>query len=457
MVFKNFRLNLIIRVIALSLTILLFWQQAFQQQDSFFLTTMLTFGLIVVQIYTLIRFVNTTNREIAGFLESIRYDDFSHTYPVKRDGSSLDMLKHEFNKVMRKFREIRAEKEAQYHYLKTIVQHVGIGIITFDSQGNVQIINAAAKRLLRIQQLNNINQLRSISEPLVTHFKDLKTGGRELVKLDLQDSMVQLSVYAIELTLRGDEFKLVSLNNISSELEEKEMEAWQNLIRVLTHEIMNSVTPISSLAATVEEDLNEQLNNDLEINQISNDDIEDLHMAVKTIHRRSESLIRFVNDFRNLSRIPTPKFAEFPVKELFDGIVTLHRIDMEREGIQMNCSVKPENLELYADHDLMEQVLINLVKNAIQALASDDSTTTEPRIDFTAEINDQGKVMIIVRDNGPGIEEEALQKIFIPFFTTKKSGSGIGLSLSKQIIRKHAGVISVKSVVNAGTEFTIKI
>lgn len=455
MVFKNFRVNLIIRVVALTLTILLLGQQLYD--ESFFLTQLLTFGLIVLQVYSIIRFVDTTNREIAGFLESIRYDDFSHTYPVKRDGSSLDMLKQEFNKVMRKFREIRAEKEAQYHYLKTIVQHVGIGIITFDKQGNVQIINAAAKRLLRIHQLNNVNQLRSISEPLVTSFKELKTGGRDLVKLDLQDSMVQLSIYAIELTLRGDEFKLVSLNNISSELEEKEMEAWQNLIRVLTHEIMNSVTPISSLAATVEDDLNEQLNNNLEINQISNDDIEDLHMAVKTIHRRSESLIRFVNDFRNLTRIPTPQFDHFPVQDLFYEIITLHKIDLEKEGIQLNCEVRPDTLELYADRALIEQVLINLIKNAIQALASDDSTTTEPRIDFTARVNEHSKVEIIVRDNGPGIEEEALQKIFIPFFTTKKSGSGIGLSLSKQIIRKHAGTISVKSVINAGTEFAIKL
>lgn len=455
MVFKNFRVNLIIRVVALTLTILLLGNQLYG--DTFYVTQLLTFGLIVLQVYSIVRFVDTTNREIAGFLESIRYDDFSHTYPVKRDGSSLDMLKVEFNKVMRKFREIRAEKEAQYHYLKTIVQHVGIGIITFDKHGNVQIINAAAKRLLRIHQLNNINQLRSISEPLVTSFRDLKTGGRDLVKIETGDYMVQLAVYAIELTLRGDEFKLVSLNNISSELEEKEMEAWQNLIRVLTHEIMNSVTPISSLAATVESDLNEQLHNDMEINQISNDDIEDLHMAVQTIHRRSESLIRFVSDFRNLARIPTPKFGHFDVKELFGQIVTLHRIDLEQHGIQMNCEVKPENMQLYADHDLMEQVLINLVKNAIQALASDDSQATEPRIDFTAHINDQGKVVITVRDNGPGIDEEAIQKIFIPFFTTKKSGSGIGLSLSKQIVRKHAGTISVKSVVNAGTEFVIKL
>ncbi len=456
--FKNFKFNIIFRVVLLTLTILLFGRLIYDS-DASALTRLLISVVVIVQVISMIYFLDTTNREVVGFLNSIKYDDFSRTYPTKKTGTSIDLLNAEFNKVIKKFREIRAEKEAQYHYLKTIVQHVGIGIITFDKDGNIQIINTAAKKLLKVSQIKNVSQLGRISPPLVSSIYSLKTGGRDLIKIDTNGNNVQLAIYAIELTLRGEEFKLISLQNIQSELEEKEMEAWQNLIRVLTHEIMNSVTPISSLAATVEDDLHAQLTNDSEINTISNDDIEDLHLSVKTIHRRSKGLIRFVSDFRNLTKIPEPKREVFKVKEFVDQIVTLHKIDVERAQVNLMSSVEPADMTLNADRELIEQVLINLVKNAIQALELDDEKEegVEKVIHFDAYRNDKNQVVIIVADNGPGIEEEAMAKIFIPFFTTKKSGSGIGLSLSKQIIRKHGGTINVKSTINEGTTFIIKL
>jgi len=451
--FKNFKFNLVFRVIVITLTVFLFSNLVYN--DSFFLNQLLVLGLIVFQVISLIQFLDKTNKEIATFLSSIQYDDFTHTYSTKPTGTSVDLLNQEFNKVIKKFREIRAEKEAQHHYLKTIVQHVGIGIITFDKEGKIQIINTAAKKLLKINQVKNVNQLSRISQPLVNTFFELKTGGRDLVNIENQGEKVQLAIYAIELTLRGEDFKLVSLQNIHSELEEKEMEAWQNLIRVLTHEIMNSVTPISSLAGTVEDELFEHLQSQ-NGNQMKHEDIEDIHLAIQTIHRRSDGLIRFVSDFRNLTRIPQPKIEKYSAQEIFDQIVMLLKNELNKSKIRLITRVEPPSLFLFIDKEMMEQVLINLLKNAIQALESDDETKDKV-INFSAQQNEKGETLIIVKDNGPGIEEEALTKIFIPFFTTKKHGSGIGLSLSKQIIRKHNGTINVKSEAKQGTEFIIRI
>ncbi len=423
--------------------------------DSLGLSKVLVFGLTVTQVYFIYQFLERSNREVVGFLASIKWDDFSHTYPENKSDSSLDELYAEFNKVMKKFREIRAEKEAHHQYLKTIVHHVGIGIITFEPNGEVQIINAAARKLLNIKQLKNIAQLKEVNAELVEKLKSLRTGGRDLIRIGSDDTEIQLAVYAIELVMQGQEFKLISLQNIQSELEEKEMEAWQNLIRVLTHEIMNSVTPISSLAGTMESDMEEWLKNGQNVNSITNEQVEDFHTALHTIHRRSDSLIKFVSDFRNMTHITLPKLEEVCVRELVGHVIALLKPDIEKSGVALECNIS-EEIKINIDTQQIEQVLINLVKNAIQALAENDDEGKPKKLTVKAAHRSEGGAVISIIDNGPGIEEEALKKIFIPFFTTKKNGSGIGLSLSKQIMRYHQGSISVKSIVNQGTEFNLK-
>jgi two-component system, NtrC family, nitrogen regulation sensor histidine kinase NtrY len=454
MAFKSFKAALIIRVVLLIGSIFLLTHLYYN--DSYDLTKALVIGMIGYQVYALFHYLDKSNREIANFLSSIQYDDFSNTYTYRNTGGSIDLLYEQFNNVMKKFRDIRAEKEAQYTYYKTIVQHVGIGIITFDKHGEIQMLNTAAKNLLQIGQIKNISNLKSISQVLVDGFFMLKTGGRDLIKIERNGEEVQLAIYAIELTMRGEEFKLISLQNIKSELEEKEMEAWQNLIRVLTHEIMNSVTPISSLAGTVESELGLQLKNGDKVNRITNEEIQDLYLAVQTIHRRSESLIKFVSDFRNLTRLTMPKLAQTKVRDLLDHVLMLLKYEIERGEIKLTYKVEPKNLEVLVDKEQIEQVLINLVKNAIQALEENDEMDKEKLLIISANGLENNSVSISITDNGPGIEEDALKKIFIPFFTTKKSGSGIGLSLSKQIMRQHKGSISVKSVINQGTEFVLR-
>jgi two-component system nitrogen regulation sensor histidine kinase NtrY len=453
--FNNFKVILGVRIGLLVLTIFLLVNSFYV--DSYGLTKILLILALGFEIQLLIKFLDKTNQELTGFLNSIKYDDFSHTYTTKKTGGSQDLLYEEFNKVIKKFRSIRTEKESQYQYLRTIVQHVAIGIITFDKDGEVQIINAAAKNLLKIDLLKNVSHLNEVSENLVSSILDLRTGGRDLIKIERNGEEVQLSIYAIELVQMNKEFKLISIQNIKSELDEKEMDAWQNLIRVLTHEIMNSVTPISSLAATIEGELESRMKDGVvDVSTLNSEDFDDFYQSLKTIHNRSESLIKFVSDFRNLTRIPMPKPEEVEVCELLNHIVSLMKHDIKRSDIELTTYVEPKDLMLYVDKEQIEQVLINIVKNAIQALASHDEHEGQKRLNINATINQDDKIQIGIKDNGPGIEEEALKKIFIPFFTTKKSGSGIGLSLSKQILRKHNAIITVNSEIEKGAEFLLK-
>lgn len=451
MAYKDLRSNVTIRIILIVINAFAIVYLTYE--GALYLTIILLWGALIYQVIKLISLINNINSEVFNFLRSIKYDDFSHTYPVSGDGSSQDLLNAEYNKVMAKFKEIRAEKEAQYHYFRTIVQHLGIGIITFKKDGEIQIINTAAKRLFQIDQAKNIQQLISISPGLVSSFLSLKTGGRDLIKIEQNGEIINVAIFVIELNLRGEEFKLVSVQNIQNELEEKEMEAWQNLIRVLTHEIMNSVTPISSLAKTVDDEIITLADKITHGDEVKEEDLDDLHMAMQTIEKRSKGLIKFVTDFRNLTRIPAPVAADVKVKEIFEQLKILFKKNIEENKIYIKF--QNEAISINADKNLIEQVLINLIKNAIEAFENDDRDKNK-EIKVEAFYDNKQRVIIKVSDNGPGIDNEALDKIFIPFFTTKRNGSGIGLSLSRQIIRQHGGTITVKSESNKGTDFYLR-
>jgi len=450
--FNDFRVQVTIRVIGIALTIYLFIQSI--NQNFFIVTILLALGLIIYQTLSLINFVDKANQAIRAFFESVKKNDLAQSYSHIEESGYSEALKNEFRALIDKLTEARSKKDSQYQYLKNIVQHVGIGILTFNRYGMIQIINTAAKKLLKIEQIAHIDELKSLSPVLVENFKTLKTGGRNLVKIDYGGDVVQLSIYAIELALQGEEFKLISLQNIQSELEENEMEAWQKLVRVLTHEIMNSVTPISSLANTVEGEIMSFIKhcNGAHYCDIDVDELNDMHMAIQTIQRRSEGLIRFVSDFRNLTHIPKPQFRMVSVKELLSQVHMLMKKEMEENNVVYSQTVSPENLTINADPELIQQVLINLVKNAIQALHEHENK----RIEVKSYPDDKGRVVISVKDNGPGIEEDAQSRIFIPFYTTKKAGSGIGLSLSRQIMRQHLGSINVKSKIDEGAEFILR-
>lgn len=447
--YNQFKFNLLLRIAAISFSAFLLAE--FIQDSLIQLSTLLICALIIFQLFSLLKFLDINRELIVQFIKQEPSKNQVQSDTPAWTGKEDQELIQRYNLLQQKLSNLRNEKDAQSQYLKTIVQHLGIGLMTFDRTGNIQIINTTAKKLLKVKHLKNISGLAEFSEPLVNSFQSLKTGDQDLIKIQHEGYTYQLSIYAIELTLKGEPFKLITLQNIQSELEEKEMEAWQNLIKVLTHEIMNSVTPISSLAATVDGDLSNNIEENKDHYEINKEDLDDIHQAIQTIQRRSEGLIRFVSDFRNLTRIPIPQLKEVRVKEIFQRVITLLKHDLDQDNISVFTSIKPAELLLKVDPELIEQVMINIVKNAIQALEEEP----QKEIKLSAR-RDKNNVTIRIKDNGAGIDEEALGKIFIPFFTTKKNGSGIGLSLSKQIMRQHKGAIKVVSNLDVGTEFSLR-
>ncbi|SFE44606.1 sensor histidine kinase [Thermophagus xiamenensis] len=449
--FNNFRINYITRTILLTATIFGF---SFLWYNTNLTMTLILVGLLIVfQIVAMIFYVDRTNRVLNNFLESIRYSDFTRTFQVESLDSSFDKLKKSFNEVIQDFQAVRAEKEENYFYLQTVIQHIGIALIAFQKDGQVELINNATKKLFQVRTLHNIQGLREFSPEIVQKLLTIKHGENILVRVRQKDDLLQLAIYATEFRIHNRAIMLVSIKNIQQELDEKEMESWQKLIRVLTHEIMNSITPISSLSSTIQELMHNIINSfeALNIGKEETESLKEVEQAIQTIHKRTDGLLHFVNTYRNLTRIPTPNFTIFKVSRLLNNIRELHEKEIHEKGITCRVIVEPESLELSADEHLIEQVLINLLKNAIHALEGREN----PQIDIMAFLNQSGRITIQVIDNGKGILPDVLDKIFIPFFTTKPQGSGIGLSLSRQIMRLHGGSINAYSKPGVETRFSL--
>lgn len=430
MVYKNFRINCVIRVLILAVSVFAFFLVL--TQTTLYSALIIIGIFFIYQIYALIHYVEKTNRDLTRLLQSIKYSDFSQSFKGEGKGKSFDLLKNSFTEVMNAFRKTRTEKEEQARYLQTVVKHIGVGLIVFQSNGEVELINKAAKKLLGINQLKNIKSLKPLSEKLVKTLFAIKPREKATIKVEIDSEFLHLSLYGTEFKLGGNKYSLVSLQNIHSELEATEIEAWQKLIRVLTHEIMNSVTPISSLASTI---------NGLVKEDMVSESLTDIKDAAQTIKKRSHGLIHFVDAYRNLTLVKKPNFEIFQIKELFSRVEKLMQTDFKEKGIQFDVRVEPRTLELTADTELIEQVLINLLLNAQQAVYG----CKNAEVHLEARLDKRGKIVIEVKDNGPGIPKDNLEKIFIPFFSTKEGGSGIGLSLSRQIMRLHKGTIGVHS------------
>ena len=405
--------------------------------------------LVVWQVWALLLYTERTPRELLRFLEAIRYDDLSLSVGAHGRGPLFEAIADRFAEVTEAFRRLRSEREEQAQYLQTVVRHVGVALIAFRTDGEVSLLNTAAKRLLGVPRLRHIDGLGALSPRLAQMLPTLQNGDRTLVRVERGDRTLDLAVDATHFRLAGEPHVLVSLQDIRSELEEKEMEAWQQLTRVLTHEIVNSVAPIASLAATANQLLHRD---DATVSGDGTPPLADAREALQTIERRSQGLIHFVESYRSLTKIPKPSFALFPVADLFGNVQTLLRTSLREKGVALDVQIVPETLELAADEELIEQVLINLLLNAMQALEGQ----ADAHITLRARIGDTGRAVIEVHDNGPGILPEVRERIFVPFFTTKQSGSGIGLSLSRQILRLHGGTLTVRSEPGVETVFVLR-
>lgn len=448
MIFKSFRFRLIIRVILIIASIFLFY---YSFSTDYFFTPILVGAAIAFQVSSLVRYIDKTNRELTAFLESIRYNEFTRTFNMDGMGASFQELNAAFNEVISDFQRVRSEKEEHFYYLQTILQNIDVSLVAYQPNGNIELINKAAKKLFQVTGLSNIRGLEKLSKELVEVLLAIKPGESKLVKVYEEDDFLQLSIYATSIKVRDKVTMLVTIKDIQHVLEEQETEAWQKLIRVLTHEIMNSITPIASLSTTLRGILDSYPREGTGTTKVENENLGEIDSAIQTINKRSNGLLHFVDTYRNLTRIPKPNFKFFKVRGLFDNIMGLLESELARQKIKINTRIEPEGLEITADEQLLEQVLINLIKNAMHALKGKDKAT----INMHAFYNKRGRFTIQVSDNGPGILPDVLEKIFIPFFTTKTSGSGIGLALSRQILRLHNGTITAQSKPGEETTFTL--
>ncbi|WP_158705031.1 sensor histidine kinase [Salinibacter altiplanensis] len=400
---------------------------------------------------SLVRYVEKTTRDLTRFLESVRYADFTRRFTTDGRGPVFEDLRDAFEDVTAEFRRLRAEKERQVQYLQQVVQHLGVALITYQDDGEVETMNTAARRLLRTGPIRHVEALERVSDELAETLRTLDSGEQAMVRVEEEDRTLQLAVRVSRFQLQGEPHALASIQDLRNELEEKEMEAWQQLTSVLTHEIMNSVAPISSLASTASRRLRVGERN----GTISADQATDAREAVNTIERRSEGLMNFVDAYRSFTDIPAPEFEVLDAEGLLSDVEGLLRAQIEEQNLAVVVSVDPSGLTLSADPDLLDQLLINLALNAVQAL-EEAPGTGQGRIELRAFVDRRSRPVIQVEDNGPGIPDDVQEKIFVPFFTTKEEGSGIGLSLSRQIMRLHGGRLSVRSTEGDGAVFTLR-
>lgn len=441
---KNFSINILLRTIALTASVLLVsWLIWIEKRTM--LGVVLAVSLVGIQTYLLYQYATSINRKLSRLFESIRYSDFAIKFRSDdQRGDSFRELNTQFNEVLEAFRAARAEKEANLQYLNTIVQQINTGLISLSHDGRVELVNSAALKMLGVYRLRQLEDIQEAHPLLADIIQKQPSGGRELYETPDE---TPLTVQITPIQLRGKSFRIIVLQNIQSELQQKEIEAWQNLTRVLRHEIMNSLTPILSLVGTMRDIVM------LDIVPVipDNEGVLDLSEALQTLEKRSQGIIQFVNAYRDFTTLPKPIFVQLRAKELIGGVLQLLQADLQKLHIEVVTSILPNNLMIEADADQMEQVIINLIKNAIEALQDTDT----PKITVKAYSDMNGRNYLEVADNGAGIAPEAIEKIFIPFYTTKKTGSGIGLSLSRQIIQQHGGTLTVTSEERKGTSFVI--
>ena len=448
--FKSFRLHILIRISIL--TVLIFVMVWGLLNTNWQITPFVCGLLIVLCIIDLIYYVEKTNREFTSFLEFIQHHDFSVNIANQGKGKVFADLGSAYKLLTSEYQRLNLEKEAHYQYLESVIEHISVALICLDAEGAVVLMNQQAKKLFKAPYLPVAKSFNRVDKNLPEILQRLADGERHLVSIRIEDESLHLVLYATEFQLLGQDYKLVSFQNIRDELEQREIDSWQKLIRVLTHEIMNSVTPIISLTSVIKEMLLPHNDDRLVIRELSAEQNEDLLRSIKSIESRSKGLLSFVQAYSNLTNLPAPEFATVDVTSLFHQARTIMLPELEKTGIlfEVDCEVK--DLAIRADPQLVEQVLINLIKNAMEALAGHQ----EPRIRLRGLINRQGKVLLQVIDNGPGIDPINLENIFIPFFTTKRNGSGVGLSISRQIMFVNKGLLSVKTAPGKGCIFTLR-
>ncbi len=407
--------------------------------------------MIVFQILNFIQFINKTNTELSQFIEAVQYRDFSLQFTEKNAPISVRQLRRAFNQINSTFKQLSSEREEQYQYLQKILELVDTGILSYDQEGNVGWINEAFKRMMNVPYLRNISSLEKRDMSVYQAVMSLENGDSQLVKINHKQVLLAKTTFLNE----NIETNLIAFQNVNEAIEDTEAQAYQKLLRVMTHEIMNSVAPIASLAETMESAIARRKGKmemgGKEFGGKNDDEFDDISLGISTIRKRSENLLKFADTYRQLAKVSMTSFSKFYIRDLFEGVEILLENQIEQKNIEFDVIIKDFELMIEGDMVLIEQVIINLIINAIDAVQHQPN----PKITLSVFQNNQQHTIIEVRDNGVGMSDELMDKIFVPFFTSKPNGSGIGLSLSKQIMALHKGTITVNSVEKQGTAFRL--
>lgn len=439
MEFNNFRLNILLRVCLLAAFLLITcWSFIYTDWE----VTPLACALIAVFcVMELIHYVEQNNRKLKSFLEFIYHQDFSTNFTEQGLGKSFSDLADAYRLITQSFQRLNEEKQANALFLEAVVEHINVALLCVNNKGEITLMNHQAQSLFNSPYLPKLKALQKVDPQLPAVIDAMKAGEHQLINLTIDNEKRQLSVYTTNFQLLGDQHKLISFQDIGAELEQQEIASWQRLTRVLIHEIMNSVTPIVSLTGVLKEKLLPDSNNTSSLPSLSQDEIKDLQQSIRSIESRSKGLQNFVQTYRKLSTIPSPNIQLVDIDSIVENITTLMTPELEQRSIELQIYGSPTNEKIAVDPEQAEQVLINLIKNSMEALAE----IPHPQIQIHLYGGDQDYLQLQVLDNGPGISEEYLDQIFMPFFTTKQNGTGIGLSISRQLMIQNRGALLVTS------------
>lgn len=442
---RNFYIQLIVRVLLITATSVLL---AFSISKIWYLLLALSIIALISQVYGLIRFINSTNRKIAYFFDAIKNEDFTLRFPERVSIKSFKELNQSLNRVNGLIQEVHLQLQIREKYYQEILKQANIGIMTFNEKGHILFSNPTLEKLLNYRPLNHIKQLKQIDPKLFEVFESFKPFERKLFQLTNEREQIQLALKSTAVVLDENPLLLVVVQDINEELDEKETDSWVRLIRVLTHEIMNTITPITSISESIlkyyHTDKGEV------VDHLDEDKILSAARGLEVIKNQGNDLMDFVQSYRSFLNVPKPDKNIVSAKKLFEKVQVLMQRDLN-EGIDIQWKYQTTNIEFFIDEKQLTQVLINLVKNAVHSLENRPSGL----IEVIAGLDVQQRKYIIVRDNGPGIPKEMIDEIFVPFFTTKEKGTGIGLSLSRQIVQLHGGSLKLYSKPDVETVFTL--
>ena len=445
---KNLYVSIVLRVFFIVLMACLL--SFFIVIDKSFRFSIICVVILVLLTINLISYLNSTNKKIRFFFDSVRNDDSNLFFPFEITNTSLSNLYQSMNKVNNQIQQLKIENRQQEQYFGTLLEHLATGIITYNNKGFILHANSSARKLLSLDVLTHLTQIERKDRKLYNAINSIKPFERRLIAISAEDGEIQLSLKATSIKTNENELVILSIQDIKNELDEKEVESWMKLIRVLMHEIMNSITPITSLSESLSGIYSEG-GKPVSPGQVNVKTIATTLQGLNVIKEQGKGLMSFVESYRKLTRVPEPEKKLFKVADLMSRVQILYNSLEKSEGIKLSVSMNNSDLEIFADQNLISQVLINLMKNALEA--NENNNNGKIRIAASEGSNNHPEICVI--DNGPGISEENIDEIFVPFFTTRQNGSGIGLSISRQIMRAHGGNLKVKSQPGKETVFCL--